>query len=305
MVKLPDGTLGMFLRSCIQKIFNQLNDEQYICLYYYILRGKSIKGLYVPKTIEDKLQWLKLHYHNDLLHTLVDKLAVRDYVLSKIGKQYLNELYFAGDTISAEQYLSLPDKFVIKGTHGSEMNLICTNKNKTPYELVLKKMNVWKQQDYYRSRREWAYKGIPRRIICEKYMIDSNGKIPVDYKIFCFNGTPEFIAVDIDRFTNHKRVFYNCQWEKTKMIDCYSHYQGELNKPANLHEMLSIANKLSEGLPFARVDLYSLNDTKIIFGEITMYPNSGSIYFTDDKYNYQYGQLIRTEHLQGVSSHES
>lgn len=305
MVKLPDSTLGMFFRSCIQKIFNQLNDEQYICLYYYILRGKSTNGLYVPKTIEDKLQWLKLHYHNDLLHTLVDKLAVRDYVLSKIGEQYLNELYFAGDTISAEQYFSLPEKFVIKGTHGSGMNLICTNKSKTPYELVLKKINVWKQQDYYRTRREWAYKGIPRRIICEKYMIDSNGKIPVDYKIFCFNGTPEFIAVDIDRFTNHKRVFYNCQWEKNNMIDCYPHYQGELPKPANLHEMLSIANKLSEELPFARVDLYSLNDTKIIFGEITMYPNSGSIYFTDVKYNYQYGKLIRTEHLEGLSKHES
>ena len=45
-------------------------------------------------------------------------------------------------------------------------------------------------------------------------------------------------------------------------------------KPACLNEMFSIAAKLSEGIPFVRVDLYEV-DGKVYFGEMTFYPDSG------------------------------
>lgn len=40
-------------------------------------------------------------------------------------------------------------------------------------------------------------------------MVDESGYELKDYKIFCFNGEPEFIQIDYDKFTNHKRKFYD------------------------------------------------------------------------------------------------
>ena len=45
-------------------------------------------------------------------------------------------------------------------------------------------------------------------------------------------------------------------------------------KPENMDEMFRIAGLLSQGIPYARVDLYNING-KIYFGEITLYPQSG------------------------------
>lgn len=53
-------------------------------------------------------------------------------------------------------------------------------------------------------------------------------------------------------------------------------------KPQNLNEMLRIAEKLSEGLPQARIDLYNIKG-KIYFGEMTMSSNFGMMpYFSDE-----------------------
>lgn len=41
-----------------------------------------------------------------------------------------------------------------------------------------------------------------------------------------------------------------------------------------MDEMFRIAGLLSQGIPYARVDLYNING-KIYFGEITLYPQSG------------------------------
>ena len=42
-----------------------------------------------PQTYNEKLQWMKLYYHNPLYTTLVDKYAVKQYVEERIGKEFL------------------------------------------------------------------------------------------------------------------------------------------------------------------------------------------------------------------------
>jgi len=58
--------------------------------------------------------------------------------------------------------------------------------------------------NYYLAGREYNYKNIPRKIIIEKLL----GENVNDYKFFCFNGIPEMVHVDLDRYTDHKRLFY-------------------------------------------------------------------------------------------------
>ena len=47
-----------------------------------------------------------------------------------------------------------------------------------------------------------------------------------------------------------------------------------LPKPRQIDRMFNVAETLSKGIPFVRIDLYCVQD-KIYFGEMTFFPDSG------------------------------
>ena len=53
--------------------------------------------------------------------------------------------------------------------------------------------------------------------------------------------------------------------------------------------MLKVAEKLSEGFPYVRVDLYDV-DGKVYFGELTFYPWSGYVQFEPDQWDFAFGK---------------
>ncbi len=76
-------------RYCIYKYlgahghFRDISDEEYLqklCRYLY---GKRI-DFDNPKTFSEKLQWLKIFYHDPILTKMVDKYDVKQYVVDKI-----------------------------------------------------------------------------------------------------------------------------------------------------------------------------------------------------------------------------
>ena len=120
------------------------------------------------------------------------------------------------------------------------------------------------------------------------------GKEPEDYKFFCFNGEPAVIQVDLDRFTNHQRVFYDLSWKKQPFGLLYPYCERVVSKPDNLATMIDIAKKLSEGIRFCRVDLYSW-EKKTIFGEITFFPECGFGRFYPQSYDLHLGHYLTSE----------
>ena len=90
----------------------------------------------------------------------------------------------------------------------------------------------------------------------------------MDYRIFCFNGKAKLICIDVGKFTGYQRVFYTKDWVKQDFSLKYPLFDGELEKPKNLEEMIVIAEKLSSELDFVRVDLYSDGENCLV-GEIT------------------------------------
>ncbi len=293
--KLPDNILGTIGRTTLSIVLSFLSDKIFTYCYYYWFRGRSTRHLKSPVMITDKLNWIKLNYHRDWFSTLVDKIEVRYYVESKIGKKYLNDIYLTEDNLTENDYEKLPKQFVIKATHGSGLNMICINKNELSYKSVSKTVNKWLHTKYYKTRREWVYKNVKPRLIVEKYLTDSKGQIPEDYKILCFNGKPEVVQVDFDRFIKHSQGFYDTNWIKLPIL--YGNLPSKskiLPKPKNFEKMLEIASILSKELPFARIDLYNL-DGKIYFGEITLYPAGGSNYFQPIEYEYRYGELLNLD----------
>lgn len=247
-----------------------------------------------PEGFNEKIQWLKVYYKNPILTQLVDKLAVRAYVIEKIGETYLNELLVVGEASSDIDFKKLPNQFVVKGTHGCNFNLIVKDKdtlNTFKAKLLFKKWLLKNQ--YYRGGLEWAYKDVPPRLIVEKFMKEEGKEALSDYKFYCFDGKPTYVQIDLERGNDHTRSFYDMKWNKqpfTKGSLAIS--KGKLPKPIHFEKMIDLAKILAEEFPFVRVDLYNLSG-RIIFGEMTFYPGDGRQPFNPREYEYHIGKYLK------------
>ena len=218
-----------------------------------------------------------MNWYDPLATKCADKYMVRKIVAERIGKEYLNELHGVFESIEDIDLNKLPNSFVLKGTHGSGLNIICKDKSKLNWNKEFKKMRSWFKYNYYWQNREWVYKDIKPRIICEKFIEQEAGVELRDYRFFCFNGEPKFISVDfsITDKSKTRRNIYDLGWN---LLDAEISYPKELSikvdKPFKLDNMIELSRKLSAGFPHARIDFYYINE-KIIFGEITFFHQSG------------------------------
>ncbi len=264
----------------------------YVKVYYEYYTGKKL-DLKDPKEFNEKIQWLKVYYKDPRLTRLVDKYAVRDYVEDKVGAKYLNKLLGVYESSGEVDFSTLPDKFVIKGVHGCNWNLIVEDKSKLVDWKARLKFRKWLSRNYYfRSGLEWAYKDVKPRLIAEAFLEELGKKSINDYKFFCFNGEPRFIQVDLERKESHTRRYLDLNWQPLPFRDTdYPPFEKLLEKPKNYEEMVQVVRRLADDFPFVRVDLYNL-DGRIVFGEMTFYPADGRLEFVPDSYNRIIGDYL-------------
>lgn len=267
------------------------DDKAYITFKYLAKFGYRI-NLKHPQTFNDKLNWLKLYDRNPLYTQLSDKYKVRDYVAQIAGPQYLNNLIAVYNTPQEIDWGSLPNRFVLKVNHGCKFNILCKDKAKLDLPLAINKLERWLPDNGYYHAREWPYKDIQPRILCQEYLYGDPDWGLMDYKFFCFNGEPAYIAVDFDRFTYHTQFFYDLGWKRQPFVQGFPTPERDAPRPPELDEMLHLARKLSAGIPFCRVDLYDFNHT-VLFGEITFYPHGGFQKILPAKYELELGKLIK------------
>lgn len=301
MVKQSDDTLRSRL-SKNKSLKNTYRNIQYFYNKYCIsdikLLEKKFKknigrdlDIVNPISYNDKLQWLKLNWFDSKAITCADKFEVRQYVSSRIGDKYLNELYGIFNSVDEIEIDKFPKSFVLKGTHGSGFNIICENKDNMNWHDELVKMKRWLKTNYYWGNREWIYKDIKPRIICEKFLSEMDGGLPKDYKFFCFNGEPKFLFLASDRGIDTKFDFYDLEWNKIPVAQYYPNSNYSIPKPEKLEEMIELARILSEGFPHVRVDFYVI-DNNIIFGEMTFFHFSGTKKFEPDKFDKIFGDYL-------------
>lgn len=265
------------IMTFLKKSLRFLPDRMYIKLYYYLRVGKKL-NIQNPCTLNEKLQWLKFNYRFPLQCIVSDKLLVRDYVAQKIGEEYLIPLLGSWEKYDDINFEKLPKQFVLKCNHDSGGLVVCTDKLELNYKKTRKKIEKSLKSNFYYIGREYQYKNIKPMILCEKFISD-NGNVPMDYKIYCFNGKADAILVCKDRFSKNSHrasyLFYDHDWNFMPLNKGDNNIEGsDVPKPENLNKMIEIAEKLSKDFIFARIDLYNING-KIYFGEITLSPNSG------------------------------
>ena len=243
------------------------------------------------KYFGEKIQWLKLYGGLEKYNDYVDKYLVRNYIGKTIGEKYLIPLLGEYDKPEDIEYDKLPNNFVLKINNGSAMNIIIRDKKKINIKKINNKLKKWLKNDYSKIKKEYQYRNVKRKIICEKYIVDSNNEL-IDYKFFCFDGKPLFVKADLDRFTEHKVNFYDMQWNFIDMKESsYKNCKREVKKPLNFENMVKIAEKLSKNFQFVRVDLYNV-DGKIYFGELTFTPASGKNPFYPLKKDIEIASMI-------------
>jgi hypothetical protein len=278
------------------KIHKLLPDNLFLIINFLYLHLKGKGKIYIPniknpRTFNEKMLYSRCYIRTYPIQNFADKILVRDHIAKIIGCKYLVGLIGVYENTNDINFDLLPLKFVIKTNHGSGWNIICQNKNKLNINKTKETINQWLGLNYFDIGREWQYQNIAPKILVEEFLSNNDGTPITDYKLFCFNGTPIYIQVDLDRFTNHRRQFYNLSWDLQEFTTMFAWEPTPIPKPRNIEEMAIIARKLSIGFMFLRVDLYNDGD-RLFFGELTVHHGGGCEPFVPYKYDLKLGDLL-------------
>ena len=253
-----------------------------------------------PKTYNEKLQWIKLYDKNPLMPKCCDKYAVREYIKNKGYEAILNKLIWEGFDPVNIPFDELPEKFVVKVTHGSTFNIIVNDKKKMNKNEIIKNCNKWLKAKFLPCYGEWFY-GIEKpRVIVEEYLEGDNNLPLFDYKFFCFNGKAKMIYVDTWKNGEHAINAYDENFNLYKDVELVypNDLETKIEVPAALQEMKKIAEDLSKEFLHVRVDFYYTHG-KIIFGELTFTKGAGFGKIKPIEFDYKMGEWLSLPFKEG------
>lgn len=272
---------------------NWMSDESYLKIFYYLQMGLPL-NLRHPQTFNEKLQWLKLYDYKPEYDKLVDKYDVKEYVKNMIGEEYVIPTYGLWRNVEDIEWEKLPEKFVLKTTHGSGGQDVCICKDKNTFnrkEAVKKLKNSMLKNTYWYGR-EQPYRNLEPKIMAEMLLEYDRGNIP-DYKLMCFNGKVRCSFVCTNRGSKEgvNITFFDAQWNRLPFERNHPTDPNDIAKPATYELMVSLAEQLSKDFIFTRIDFYEYNG-RLYFGEITFYPGSGYERFTPEEWDLTLGSWI-------------
>lgn len=268
-----------------------MDDELYIKIFWFYKMGYNL-DLEHPATFNEKLQWLKLYNKNPDYTMMADKSSVKGWVKERIGEEYVIPTYGVYDCFDEIDFASLPRSFVIKATHDCGSTIVCEDKEDLDLNEVEKKINLSLSRNKFYAEREFSYRDIKPRIIIEKFLGLSQKDI-TDYKFMCFDGVCKlcFTCTDRNSVDGLKVTFFDLDWNKLSFTRDYPRDENSIPRPQRLDDMIDLAERLSSGIPFVRVDFYEIEGA-IYFGEMTFYPGSGYEKFSPVEWDYKIGKLI-------------
>ena len=284
---LKNKNLRYGILSCLRFV----PDKWMLKLQYRVKFGRKL-NLDNPKRFTEKVQWYKLYYKNPMMPRCSDKYMVRDYIKEKGLEDILIDLYTVYNCPEDIRIAQLPEKFVMKLSNGSGTNLLCKDKSQLSEKEIIQEFKNFLFKVKANLGREWPYMEADPKIVVERLLEDEThvNNAVNDYKIFCYDGKPEYIICISDRYSDRcNHLVYDTQWNKIHVCSENARINEDVPKPENLEKMLEIAAKLSEDFPFARIDLYSVSG-KVYFGEITFYPWSGYMEFEPDEFDFILGE---------------
>ena len=247
-----------------------------------------------PRDLNEKIQWLMCRSDTSAWTRLSDKVAVRDYVTEKGLGDLLVPMLGTWKRAADIPWDTLPEKFVLKCNHDSGSTHIVDAQ--TDRQAVASALDEALKVRYGYRHGEMHYNGIAPCILAETYL-DGGDTVPVDYKVWCFDGKPYCVWACHGRTADSVYVnVYDLDWNPRPEASVYTgHYRdggSSLPRPETLPQMLEAAAKLSEGFPEVRVDFYEVRG-KLYFGEMTFASLMGRMDFYTDDFLQELGDQVK------------
>ena len=254
-----------FIKWLFRRTLAKVN--QILCFFLPESRVKTINARWYfkrkiniehPQKLNEKILWMEYNTDASLRSRLTDKYEVRQYVAKKGYED------------------------------GCDMNYICRKKEDTDIRDLQRRMKMWMKINTAYVSLEMHYRTISPRIICEKY-IESGDNPLTDYKIHCSDGKARFILVC--SYGHGKRYLdvFSRSWEHLPVVVGAEENPDRPCRPEQLEEMCVMAENLAEGIPFVRIDLYTVGH-KVYFGEMTFTPATGMLFHFSDEFLMEEGK---------------
>lgn len=277
-----------------RKLLGLPYEEQIIKHLYKNKMGKKL-NLKKPRTLCEKLQWLKLYDRKPEYTGMVDKYEAKSFVTNRVGVGHVIPTLGVWDHVDDIDFDKLPNQFVLKPTHDSGGLIICRDKSELDIAEAKRKLNNSLSNNFYYAGYEWPYKHVKPRIIAEP-LIDQLGKPDsIEYKTTCFNGKVGFVTIcrgiahaEFDKRTNDH---FDRDFKKMNWYTFYKPANVTPKKPEQWNELIVFCEKLAKGVPYLRVDTYII-DGKILFGEMTFFTWGGYMKFEPEEWDLKLGQML-------------
>jgi len=271
-----------------QRDLSKLEMADYLSFQFYQSFGYNL-DLISPCTFNEKLNWMKVFYHNPLMHICADKAKFHTYVRNKLpgmDEHCVKPLgiYHSVHGITLDD---MPDRFVLKSNFGSGAQQF-VDKSTAKLDQLKATASKWldPKTNHYYSALEYSYKDIKPAIICEP-IIDFEYKI----EFYCFDGRP-FIywTVINDKTPNVRANLYKMGGERLPVSWYYKNFDEDL-RPRYFDDLVETAKLLSEGFPHVRVDFYAAKDWWY-FSELTFFTWAGMTPFSDYTFDVLLGKQL-------------
>jgi hypothetical protein len=256
---------------------------------HYALHHKRWPNPRYPMRFSEMVIARKLYDRDPRFPEMADKIAVKPFVAATIGEQYVTPTLWRGTSLPPRKDLEALIPFVLKANNGSGTNAFVRSLDELDYDDLKRRSSSWLGQSHAAWAGEWLYTKIKPELLIEPF-IGSTKTLPLDYKIFVFNGKAAYVEVDTDRETEHKRTFFDRDWNVQDFSLGYPLDRRPLERPKSLEQMLALAEKLGADFSFVRIDFYDI-DGRPVFGEMTFYPDAGIAKFDPDFIDGKFGGL--------------
>lgn len=256
---------------------------------HYLAHHGRLPNLRRPTRFSEKIIRRKLTDRDRRLPDRADKVLVKAFVARTLGANWVTPTLWSGSALPPREERGWPLPFVLKSNNGSGTNVFVRSEAERDWDVIEQTCAKWLSGSHADWAGEWLYAQIEPRLLVEPYL-GALARLPLDYKFFVFRGRVEFIEVDTDRQSEHKRTFFDRQWNRQDFALGYGLDRRAIARPSSLLAMMSAAERLAEDLPFVRIDFYEI-DGAPVFGEMTFYPDAGIAKFVPDVYDLKFGAL--------------
>lgn len=254
-----------------------------------------------PRSYNEKILWLALHYKNPHHAVASDKALAKEWIGSRVGHEYVVPLLGAYSNVNDIDFDALPEKFVMKANEGwgADQVVLVTNKSSCNIDqlkaLAASWLYPWSSY-YYNNMCITDEKPERPLVVFEEYLEHGGDDFLEDYKLYCCNGQVKFSLVVSDRGTaDQVRTFVDRDWNVLPVRRAGKPHGWSVEKPLNLEKMYEIAETLAAEFPFVRIDFYNL-DGRIYVGEMTFTPGL-FLRLSPRDWDYRLGEQLDISHL--------